>query len=74
VGIAAVGSVFFARVADTRGRDFAGAYTHALLVALCFVGVALLIAVVDVVVDRRISRRQAAGGRPAERDRQRVAA
>jgi len=56
VGIAAVGSVFFARVADTRGRDFASAYTHALVVALVFVVVALVLAVVDVLVDRRVQR------------------
>jgi MFS family permease len=59
VGIAAVGSVFFARIADSRGRDFAGAYTHALLVALLFVGAGLLLAVVDIVVDRRITGRRA---------------
>jgi EmrB/QacA subfamily drug resistance transporter len=67
VGIAAVGSVFFAQVADTRGRDFAGAYTHALVVALVFIGMALLIAVVDVVVDRRISSGQEDGVQSGER-------
>jgi EmrB/QacA subfamily drug resistance transporter len=60
VGVAAVGSVFFARAAATRG-DFASAFDHGLLVATGFVVVALLIAVVDVLVDRRIHRRQAEG-------------
>jgi len=55
VGIAAVGSVFFARVAATRG-DFAGAYQHGMLVATAFVVAALVLAVVDVVVDRRVHR------------------
>ncbi len=53
VGIAAVGSVFFARVAATRG-DFASAYEHGMFVATGFVVAALLLAVVDVVVDRRV--------------------
>ncbi|RBY98115.1 MFS transporter [Blastococcus sp. TF02-8] len=64
VGIAAVGSVFFARVAATRG-DFADAFTHGLLVATAFVVAALVLAIVDVVVDRRISRRSAES-HPAE--------
>ena len=53
VGIAAVGSVFFARVAASRG-DFASAYEHGMFVATGFVVAALLLAVVDVVVDRRV--------------------
>jgi len=56
VGIAAVGSVFFARVAATQGRDFASAYTHGMIVATAFVVAALLLAVVDVLVDRRVQR------------------
>ncbi|SFF87069.1 MFS transporter [Blastococcus tunisiensis] len=56
VGIAAVGSVFFARVAATDG-DFASAFDHGMLVATGFVVAALVIAVVDVVVDRRVHRR-----------------
>jgi EmrB/QacA subfamily drug resistance transporter len=52
VGIAAVASVFFARVTATRG-NFASAYTHALFVAIGFVVVALVLAVVDVVAGRR---------------------
>jgi EmrB/QacA subfamily drug resistance transporter len=58
VGIAAVGSIFFARIAATRGRDFAGAFEHALLAALAFVVVALVLAVVDVVVDKRLRGRR----------------
>jgi len=53
VGIAAVASVFFARVASSRG-DFASAFEHGLLVATAFVLAALVLAIVDVVVDRRI--------------------
>jgi EmrB/QacA subfamily drug resistance transporter len=56
VGIAAVGSVFFARAAATRG-DFASAFDHGMLVATAFVVAALGIAVVDVLVDRRLGRR-----------------
>ena len=58
VGIAAVGSVFFARVAATRG-DFAIAYQHGMFVATGFVVAALLLAVLDVVVDRRVHARSA---------------
>lgn len=56
VGIAAVASVFFARAAATRG-DFASAFDHGMLVATGFVVAALLVAVVDVLVDRRLHRR-----------------
>jgi len=56
IGIAAVGSVFFARVAATRG-DFASAFEHGLVVAVIFVAVALVLAMVDVVVDRRVHAR-----------------
>jgi len=55
IGIAAVGSVFFARVAATRG-DFASAYEHGMFVATGFVVAAFLLAVVDVLVDRRVQR------------------
>ena len=55
VGIAAVGSVFFARVAATRG-NFDSAFTHGLLVATGFVVAAFVLAVVDVLVDRRVHR------------------
>jgi EmrB/QacA subfamily drug resistance transporter len=53
VGIAAVGSVFFARVAASGGRDFAGAYVHGMVVATAFVVAALVVAVVDVVERKR---------------------
>jgi EmrB/QacA subfamily drug resistance transporter len=52
VGIAAAGSVFFAHVAGTRGQDFSGAYTRGILVATAFVLGALVLAVVDLVVER----------------------
>ncbi len=51
VGIAAVGSSFFGVVASSRG-DYAQAFDRGLLVALAFVGAALLIALTDVVVNR----------------------
>jgi MFS family permease len=57
VGIAAAGSVFFAHVAATRGQDFAGAYTRGMVVASAFVVAALLLAIVDVLVDRRVAAR-----------------
>jgi MFS family permease len=56
VGIAAVGSVFFARVAASEGRDFAGAFEHGMAVATAFVVAALVLAMVDVAVDRRVHR------------------
>jgi EmrB/QacA subfamily drug resistance transporter len=56
IGIAAVGSVFFARVASSHG-DFASAFQHGILVATAFVVAALVLAVVDVVVDRRVHSR-----------------
>jgi hypothetical protein len=52
VGIAAVGSAFFAAVASNHG-NFADAYQHGIIVALVFVVAALLIAVIDIAVDRR---------------------
>jgi EmrB/QacA subfamily drug resistance transporter len=59
IGIAAVGSVFFARVASSRG-DFASAFQHGILVATAFIVAALVLAVVDVVVDHRVHRTAAA--------------
>jgi EmrB/QacA subfamily drug resistance transporter len=61
VGIAAVGSVFFARVAATEGRDFASAFEHGMIVATAFVVAAFLLATVDVLVDRRVHRAGGAG-------------
>lgn len=54
-GITAVGSVFFARVASSRG-DFAHAFEGGLLVASGFVVLALVLASVDVLADRRAGR------------------
>ncbi|MEU4834632.1 MFS transporter [Streptosporangium sp. NPDC023615] len=53
LGIAAIGSVFFAEVAASGG-DHATAFRHSLLVTVAFVLVALAVAVTDVVLDRRI--------------------
>jgi EmrB/QacA subfamily drug resistance transporter len=62
VGIAAVASVFFARVAATRG-DFASAFEHGLFVATAFIVAAFVLAVVDVLVDRRLRRAEVARAR-----------
>jgi EmrB/QacA subfamily drug resistance transporter len=51
VGIAAVGSAFFASVAGSHGRDYAGAFAGGITVALAFVAAAFLAAVGDVVFD-----------------------
>jgi MFS family permease len=61
VGIAAVASVFFARVAATRG-DFASAFEHGLFVATAFIVAAFVLAVVDVLVDRRLHRNRGGPG------------
>lgn len=50
-GIAAVGSLFYAQLASTRG-DFEAAMRDGLLLIMLFVGVALAVAIVDLVVDR----------------------
>ncbi|HEX6497647.1 MAG TPA: MFS transporter [Micromonosporaceae bacterium] len=47
IGIASVGSVFFARLAGTHG-DWAQAFRHALVVAIGFVLVSLVAALVDI--------------------------
>ena len=60
IGIAAVGAVFFARVAAQQ--SFATAFQHGLAISLGFVVVALVVAVTDVVVE---SRRSAVHGRHA---------
>ncbi|MEU8381747.1 MFS transporter [Streptosporangium sp. NPDC048865] len=52
VGIAAIGSVFFAEVASSHG-DYATAFRHSLLVTIAFVLVALVVAVTDVIASRR---------------------
>jgi EmrB/QacA subfamily drug resistance transporter len=74
IGIAAVGSSFFAALAASKGRDYAGAYERGILVALAFVVAAVIVAVIDVLVDRRVDhpdqqsaadREPAAAGRPS---------
>ncbi|MET8387771.1 MFS transporter [Streptosporangium canum] len=59
VGIAGIGSVFFAGVASSHG-DYALAFRHALLVTIGFVLVALAVALADVAADRRARRSRAA--------------
>lgn len=56
IGIAAIGSAFFAEVASSHG-DYAMAFQHSLLVAIAFVLVSLVVAVVDVVTARRAGLR-----------------
>ena len=51
-GAAAVGSLFYSRLADTRG-DFGLAVRDGFLLIIAFVVVALAIAIADLVVDRR---------------------
>ncbi|MEV0010083.1 MFS transporter [Streptomyces sp. NPDC051840] len=64
IGIAAVGSVFFARLGP---GDWAGAYDHGLLVSVAFVLAALIIALADVVAGRRGRRRaETAATTPAD--------
>ena len=55
IGIAAVGSVFFARLGP---GDWAAAYDHGLLVSVAFVLAALVVALADVVAGRRGKRRR----------------
>jgi EmrB/QacA subfamily drug resistance transporter len=62
-GIAAVGSVYFATLADSRG-DWAAAFRHGLVVILVFVFAALVAAAVDLVMGRAVS---APGGGARER-------
>ncbi len=57
MGIAAVGAVFFATIADTRG-DWATAFRHGLIVILAFVLAALAAAVADLVAGRRRRHRR----------------
>ncbi|MFG1880006.1 MFS transporter [Sphaerisporangium sp. NPDC049003] len=52
IGIAAVGSAFFSQVASTHG-DYAPAFRHALLVNIAFILAAFLVALVDVLAERR---------------------
>ncbi|MEV4201314.1 MFS transporter [Micromonospora globbae] len=50
-GIAAVGSVFFAALASSRG-DWTSAFEHALVVATIIIALALVAAVVDIILGR----------------------
>lgn len=63
IGIAAVGAAFFARLADTRGRGYADAFEVGLYVAVAFVLAALVIAIVDIGVDRSWHRRESGSSR-----------
>ena len=71
-GIAAVGSLFYARLASTRG-DFETAVRDGLLLIVLFVGVALAVAIADLVInrdrqpDRRAGRHPAGPPGPADR-------
>ena len=57
IGIAAVGAVFYARLASTQG-DFADAVQHGLIVAFGFVVAALVVGLIDITVNRRVDRRE----------------
>ncbi|MDQ6851646.1 MAG: MFS transporter [Actinomycetota bacterium] len=64
IGIAAAGSAFFA-VLGSSHSDYAGAYERGIWVAVCFVAVALVIALIDITVDRRGRHAIAAGNTEA---------
>lgn len=53
IGIAAVGSVFYAQLAASHG-DYPSAVQHGMYVAIAFLVLALAVAVVDVMVNRRV--------------------
>ncbi|HEU5271444.1 MAG TPA: MFS transporter [Jatrophihabitans sp.] len=71
IGIAAVGSVFFAQLHGGPGAgpgaapNFARAFEVGIELATCFVLLALAIALADVVVDRRVSRTERDAAVPA---------
>jgi branched-subunit amino acid ABC-type transport system permease component len=52
VGIAAVGSAFFAAIAGSHG-NFAHAYVVGILAALAFIAAAFVMTLIDIYVDRR---------------------
>lgn len=52
-------------IAATGGRDFASAFEGGLLIAAGFVSVALVLALIDVVVDRRVRRSREHATAPA---------
>jgi EmrB/QacA subfamily drug resistance transporter len=57
VGIAAVGSVFFAAVGRGGPDSFASAFERAALVCVAFVAAALVVALVDIALGRRLPER-----------------
>ncbi|MEO6821076.1 MAG: MFS transporter [Candidatus Nanopelagicales bacterium] len=72
VGVAAVGTLFFGRVADSRGQDWTGAYQVGIVVAIGFVLVALVVAVMDVVLDGGSERPATQGRQPSQSAARRV--
>lgn len=60
IGIAAAGSTFFAALANAHG-DFSSAYERGITVAVCFVAAALVVAMIDIFVERRDKHGTAAG-------------
>lgn len=62
IGIAAVGSVFFAQVGP---KGWATAYDHGLVVSVAFVLAALIVALADVLAGRRDARRAEKATTPA---------
>ncbi|MFJ2173119.1 MFS transporter [Streptomyces sp. NPDC087851] len=69
IGIAVVGSVFFAQV---TADGWAAAFDHGLVVAVGFVVAALLVALADIAVARREENRLRTGNRPGTEDRLRT--
>ena len=57
IGIAAVGAVFYSRIGPAQ--DFDSAFEHGTIIALGFVLIALVVSIIDVLVDRRVTRREA---------------
>jgi EmrB/QacA subfamily drug resistance transporter len=64
VGIAAIGSVFFARLSRSPG-GWSSAFREALLVAIAFMLVALVAALADILAGRRAARREHRPGVPS---------
>lgn len=60
IGIAAVGAVFFAQVGPRQ--DFDRAFEHGLVVAMVFIAAALLIAIVEMLVNRSRRRTEEQSG------------
>jgi nitrate/nitrite transporter NarK len=66
IGIAAVGSAFFSRLATTRG-DYAAAFERGVEIMLVFIVASLLVAIADIVLGRRAQHgKHAAGTRKIE--------